>query len=991
MKTKLFMLFLALVSSVGSIFASNIRYGISNKNLVSGLITCDSVYRLNYGDEIALNDVTVTYVNGKFVWAKDDTGSIQISLSSAVSWHAGDILSGVRGRITIFRGLYTIQPSVDQAAAITATAGEVPEPEELINVPEITDMNKYVIIKNVIIEGEFNTSSKSSLNATLGDTTFVLQNRFQLAQTFEANALYDIVGVIYYVDNLSIVEFISATRKRITPIITPENCGSATVNYNTITVTPNYGYHFVQWSDGNTDNPRTIVLIRDTTITAEFAKNDYTVATAANNSEWGTTNGDTTVLYLDTITISAIPNYGYHFVKWKDNNTANPRTITVTKDQTFQAIFAKNTYSITKQYDAKQGYVNGPSQAEYSDTISLTANPNYGYHFVQWNDGVTDNPRTIVLIRDTTITAEFAKNEYLITTESSNAEWGTTTGDTTALYLYEVQISATPNYGYHFVRWNDNSTSNPRTITVTQNQTFQAIFAKNTYSITKQYDANQGYVNGPSQAEYLDTISLTVYPNYGYHFVQWYDGVTDNPRSFVLTQDSTFTAECAKNEYTITTESSNLEWGVTAGDTIVPYMEQIQISATPNYGYHFVQWSDGVTDNPRTIQITENKAYHATFAKNTYTISKDAYAVYGSITGPSRADYLDSVTLTVYSNYGYHFMQWSDSVTDNPRTIVLTSDTTLVALFATDKNGRCGNGMALKWAYDSEKYMLTISGEGAFDENMQCGVEAKSEMTHLVIDYGVTSIGENAFMNCANLRHVDIAETVKTIHNNAFYGCANVNTIVNYRPTPTNVYSTTFDGIDKFECALFVLDSAITLYKNAAVWRDFYHIKAIGAEEITIEEKEVTTEVGANSVVITWPTDENAETYSLEIIKEGEIVCTLTFNSYGQLMGIAFAQASDGRSHTPAATLTTNGMQFMVTGLNSGTLYNFEITAMNSDTILASYSGEFETIDVPETPETPMDVDIIDAGENVQKILLYGTIYILRGDIVYTLQGQEVR
>ena len=854
MKTKLFMLFLALVSSVGSIFASNIRYGISNKNLVSGLITCDSVYRLNYGDEIALNDVTVTYVNGKFVWAKDDTGSIQISLSSAVSWHAGDILSGVRGRITIFRGLYTIQPSVDQAAAITATAGEVPEPEELINVPEITDMNKYVIIKNVIIEGEFNTSSKSSLNATLGDTTFVLQNRFQLAQTFEANALYDIVGVIYYVDNLSIVEFISATRKRITPIITPENCGSATVNYNTITVTPNYGYHFVQWSDGNTDNPRTIVLIRDTTITAEFAK-----------------------------------------------------------------------------------------------------------------------------------------NEYLITTESSNAEWGTTTGDTTALYLYEVQISATPNYGYHFVRWNDNSTSNPRTITVTQNQTFQAIFAKNTYSITKQYDANQGYVNGPSQAEYLDTISLTVYPNYGYHFVQWYDGVTDNPRSFVLTQDSTFTAECAKNEYTITTESSNLEWGVTAGDTIVPYMEQIQISATPNYGYHFVQWSDGVTDNPRTIQITENKAYHATFAKNTYTISKDAYAVYGSITGPSRADYLDSVTLTVYSNYGYHFMQWSDSVTDNPRTIVLTSDTTLVALFATDKNGRCGNGMALKWAYDSEKYMLTISGEGAFDENMQCGVEAKSEMTHLVIDYGVTSIGENAFMNCANLRHVDIAETVKTIHNNAFYGCANVNTIVNYRPTPTNVYSTTFDGIDKFECALFVLDSAITLYKNAAVWRDFYHIKAIGAEEITIEEKEVTTEVGANSVVITWPTDENAETYSLEIIKEGEIVCTLTFNSYGQLMGIAFAQASDGRSHTPAATLTTNGMQFMVTGLNSGTLYNFEITAMNSDTILASYSGEFETIDVPETPETPMDVDIIDAGENVQKILLYGTIYILRGDIVYTLQGQEVR
>ena len=33
----------------------------------------------------------------------------------------------------------------------------------------------------------------------------------------------------------------------------------------------------------------------------------------------------------------------------------------------------------------------------------------------------------------------------------------------------------------------------------------------------------------------------------------------------------------------------------------------------------------------------------------------------------------------------------------------------------------------------------------------------------------------------------------------------------------------------------------------------------------------------------------------------------------------------------------------------------------------------------------------IGAGEKAQKILLNGTIYILRGDRVYTLQGQEVK
>ena len=40
---------------------------------------------------------------------------------------------------------------------------------------------------------------------------------------------------------------------------------------------------------------------------------------------------------------------------------------------------------------------------------SISATANYGYNFVQWNDGVTDNPRTIILTQDTILTAEFAQ------------------------------------------------------------------------------------------------------------------------------------------------------------------------------------------------------------------------------------------------------------------------------------------------------------------------------------------------------------------------------------------------------------------------------------------------------------------------------------------------------------------------------------------------------------------------------------------------------
>lgn len=41
------------------------------------------------------------------------------------------------------------------------------------------------------------------------------------------------------------------------------------------------------------------------------------------------------------------------------------------------------------------------------------------------------------------------------------------------------------------------------------------------------------------------------------------------------------------------------------------------IEAIANNGYHFVEWNDGNTDNPRTVTVTENATYIATFAHTT--------------------------------------------------------------------------------------------------------------------------------------------------------------------------------------------------------------------------------------------------------------------------------------------------------------------------------------------------------------------------------------
>ena len=106
-----------------------------------------------------------------------------------------------------------------------------------------------------------------------------------------------------------------------------------------LTAIPNEGYYFLMWSDNTTSNPYVLYATQDTAIAAIFEKSIYTVQTQVNNSLYGTTIGDTSAYYLDTVTITAIPNHGYCFSQWSDGNKDNPRTVIVTADSTFEAIF----------------------------------------------------------------------------------------------------------------------------------------------------------------------------------------------------------------------------------------------------------------------------------------------------------------------------------------------------------------------------------------------------------------------------------------------------------------------------------------------------------------------------------------------------------------------------------------------------------------------------------------------------------------------------
>ena len=107
--------------------------------------------------------------------------------------------------------------------------------------------------------------------------------------------------------------------------------------------------------------------------------------------------------------------------------------------------------------------------------------------------------------------------------------------------------------------------------------------------------------------------------------------------------------------------------------------------------------------------------------------------------------------------------------------------------------------------------------------------------------------------------------------------------------------------------------------------------------------EEVVIETTESSAVFTWPTIEGVASYQLIIYKDEactERVCTLTFNSNGQLVNIDFS--TDGSESKLKSALAS--ISFTVTGLTKGSEYQYTLGAYNSfGEEISNESGSFCT------------------------------------------------
>ncbi|MBQ0035074.1 MAG: leucine-rich repeat protein [Bacteroidales bacterium] len=412
-------------------------------------------------------------------------------------------------------------------------------------------------------------------------------------------------------------------------------------------------------------------------------------------------------LYLHA---QAIPDTCYQFLYWENNTSnqqelGNPISFVRIKDGgNYTAHFEKVRSRITSEIN--HGTVEGSGIYEIGAEVSLMATASPHYHFTQWADGNTDNPRRIVVsTADENFVAIAEIDRHSVSASANN---GAVFGGGEYAYGETISLLVTADYGYHFYGWSDGNSENPRMVNVVHDTVFNAVCTKEEYSIATMSSSEGGSTIGDTIVKYQESVEIAAQPIYGYHFTQWSDGNTDNPRIIEVTCDSTFTALFERNSYQITTAINNEEWGSAYGDTLVHYREQIVISAVPSTGYYFTQWSDGNTNNPRAVEVTSDSVFTAQFAKLQFFITVTSSDTnMGSVTGSAKMDYMSPAVILAVPAEGHHFEQWNDGITDNPRAIIVVQDTAFEAEFAI-------NQYKLTLSVNDDD-MGIVSGAGIYD------------------------------------------------------------------------------------------------------------------------------------------------------------------------------------------------------------------------------------------------------------------------------------
>ena len=376
--------------------------------------------------------------------------------------------------------------------------------------------------------------------------------------------------------------------------------------------------------------------------------------------------GISTYPHGTAVDVVATPDSCSHFVNWTgtgaeagrvaDVNAATT-TILVDADYTLIANFEPNEYVLTLS-SGDGGSVTdpneGPSPRKCNDIVLVTATPEPCYHFVNWTGTAVDAGKvvdvnlpiiTVTIDSDYTLIADFELDKYELTLSPGTGGSVTTPGEGTFPHRCNesVPIVATADEGYYFVNWTgkaedvrqvEDPDSASTTVTVNGDHSLKANFDPNTYILSYSPGPN-GSISGDTPQEVIhgsNGTEVTAVPDARYHFVNWSDGSTANPRTDTnVTAHITVTANFAINPYKLTTSSTLGGSVTTPGEETkeYPHGHVVELVAAADPNHHFLHWTgpavdDGKVGDPTsastTVTITTDTSVMAVFKPDPNTV-----------------------------------------------------------------------------------------------------------------------------------------------------------------------------------------------------------------------------------------------------------------------------------------------------------------------------------------------------------------------------------
>ena len=421
-----------------------------------------------------------------------------------------------------------------------------------------------------------------------------------------------------------------------------------------------------------------VLQLHDDVVSTVSVYKEFTISATSTDETMGAVVGGGVFRNGTTATLTATPAEGYHFVKWSDEATDNPYTVTVDADATLSATFAPNQYTVT--FVLGNGEDNVVLTQDYGSALAAPMPVRVGYTFAGWDAEV---PATVPL-GDKTYTAQWTVNQYTITFDTDG---GTAVEAITQDYATDVTAPAAPTkLGYTFAGW---SPVVPATMPA-ENVTITAQWTINQYTIT--FDTDGGSAVAPITQDYNTAVTAPASPvKEGYTFSGWSPAVP----ATMPAENVTVTAQWTINQYTITFVLDNGEANVVLTQD---YATAINAPAPEKEGFTFAGWDKTV---PATMPA-ENVTLTAQWTRNSYAVT---FIVDGVAVSEGTVDYEGTITAPADPvKEGYTFAGWSPAV---PATMP-ASDQTFTAQWTVNQYAiiyMVGNE---EWARDLVDYGTAI-------------------------------------------------------------------------------------------------------------------------------------------------------------------------------------------------------------------------------------------------------------------------------------------